>query len=81
MEVYLYSGRRSVSAVPPVRKRKMENTEHRSVSAVPPVCTRKMKVDTNDPQAVWRQFVVHFDNCGASGDTGLFSSLDKGVSF
>jgi len=36
-----------------------------------------MKVDTNDPRAVWRQFVVHFDNCGASGDTGLFSSLDK----
>ena len=42
MEVYLYSGRRSVSAVPPVRNRKMENTEHRSVSTVPPVCTRKM---------------------------------------
>merc|ERR1712172_271923 len=45
--------------------------------AVPPVCTRKMKVDTNDPQAVWRQFVVLFNNCDASGDTGLFSSLDK----
>merc|ERR1711971_1165310 len=46
MEVYLHSGRRSVSAVPPVRKRKMENTEHRSVSAVPPVWTRKMEVDS-----------------------------------
>jgi len=36
-----------------------------------------MKVDSNDPRAVWRQFVEHFDNCGAIGDTGLFSSLDK----
>merc|ERR1739844_855426 len=49
------------------------------LATVPPalVCTRKMKVDTNDPRAVWRQFVEHFDNCGTSGDTGLFSSLDK----
>ena len=52
MEVYLYSGRRSVSAVPPVRKRKMENTEHRSVSAVPPVCTRKIDTEHRSVSAV-----------------------------
>lgn len=48
MEVYLYSERRSVSAVPPVR----ENTEHRSVSAVPPVCTRKIDTEHRSVSAV-----------------------------
>ena len=48
MEVYLYSERRSVSAVPPVR----ENTEHRSVSAVPPVYTRKIDTEHRSVSAV-----------------------------
>ena len=51
MEVYLFSERRSVSAVPPVRKKKMD-TEHRSVSVVPPVCTKKIDTEHRSVSAV-----------------------------
>ncbi len=54
MEVYLYTERRSVSAIPPIRNQKMD-TEYRSVSAVPPVCTfctRKMDTERRSVSAV-----------------------------